>query len=99
MDANQLQTQLDGLKENLKQAFSTEMKASIKKDIEEVETKMSLLATKASVDEIDAKLAKVINAQDEQLKLQNDAKTAAAGKEVKSFEQLLGESMEENTDM
>lgn len=98
MDATQLQTQLDGLKENLKQAFSAEMKASISKDIAEVETKMSLLATKASVDEIDAKLAKVITAQDEQLKTQQDALIKAQGKEVKSFAALLGESMEENTD-
>jgi HK97 family phage major capsid protein len=101
MDAKELQTQLDGLKDNLKQAFSVEMKASIKKDIEEVEAKMAAVATKndAALEEINGKLAKVISAQDDQLKTQNDAKTAAAGKEVKSFEQLLGESMEENTDL
>lgn len=96
----QLKAQLETLKTSLEASFSQKMKEGISKDIAEVEKKLAAAQTKsdAAITEIDTKLAKVISAQDDMLKMQNDAKTNALKNEQKSFRELLNEAMDENTD-
>lgn len=104
MDEKQLQSQLEGLKADLQKAFSVEMKASIQKDIAEVEAKLEKArqadtdTINKSIADVNDKLAKVITAQDDMLARQKDAMLNAQNKEVKSFNQLLGEAMEEASD-
>lgn len=97
----QLKTQLET---TLSQSFTEKMKEGIKKDIAEVDLKIKAIDDKATnantettkgITEINDKLAKVIKAQDDMLAKGNEKKTTG---QIKSFGELLSESMEENAD-
>lgn len=93
----ELQLQLKSLKDDFDKAFSQKMKDSIKVDIEALEAKMDA-SSKKSIDDLNDKLAKVIETQDKHLADAQAQRASAASKEIKSFGQLLGEAMEENAD-
>ena len=93
----QLKTQLE---KTLTESFTIQMKEGIKKDIEEVESKIaaanvSNVETQKGIGEINAKLAKVIKAQDDMIAEGNRKQVTG---QLKSFGELLEESMVENTD-
>lgn len=104
MEAKDFTDKLEALKNDLDKAFSQKMKDGIQKDIADLETRMSKAAEEKaallekSVTETNDKLAKVITAQDDMLKMQNDAKLNAQTNEQKSFRQLLSEGLDDNTD-
>ena len=99
MNPEELKAQLDTMKAAYDTASNT-MRASLKADIDAAEAKLAEMkaASDTKLNDIDTKLAKVIEAQDGMLARQNDLKLAADKKTVKSFGELLNESMEENTD-